>query len=435
MVLLTGRQLRAVFDHFSPFDSDGNLINEDQRVTLLAANINMPVEIQARAFAMAAAAGDQSPMLVQLSFNSAETIGNHPARIKPLPGVDVQLTEAPVVAGARQAVQQINSYAKAYGAKYLAVALDHFQVPQFVETAASDKERPTTLARELAKSRVLHAIEYMRDVFGSEVDISETTFDSYIDYLVSPAYVSFRRDFLGVVQAVSPAWGMIDTEKLPPILDFVVTREIVAGVRTLVGNNDMMVEAEFGATGQSGQALEYERIRGQELVRFAKQVSCFMRYTGADGIAYPIGMEHAAKKDAKHEPDRERLEVVQKELFLSCGRYIPFAQHGGTGAASVERGLVGKNNINTHFLVAGANALADHVTSNLAGIRAGDKKYCGTSIFTDILTVEAQAALAKLAETGSKNTGPALVDVLARLPADLVALDDASMTNLDPYAE
>ncbi len=348
--------------------------------------------------------------------------------------MNVHQTEAAVVAGARQAVAQIASYAAAYDAKYLAVALDHFQVPKYDETKEIAKSKSKTLAQELAAARIHHAMQYMGTVFGPELAISDATLERYIDYLVSPEYVSFRRDFLAVVQAVAPAWGMIDTEKLPPILDFVVTREIVEGVRYIVGNTDMMVEAEFGATGQSGQALPYEQLTGAALERFAQQVCSFIRYTGADGIAYPIGMEHAAKKDVKHEPDRERLQVVQRALFLSCGRYIPFAQHGGTGAASVERGLVGKNNINTHYLVAGANSLADHVASHMDGIRAGDKKYCGSGIFTDMIQVEAEAALAKLLETGSINTGSALAEVLARVPRS-TRVEATASTKLDPYAE
>lgn len=433
-MLLTGRQLRAIFDHFSPFDSEGNLIDASQRVTLLASNVNLPVEVQARAFAMAAAAGEQSPMLIQLSYNSAETIGNAPGRIRPLPGVDVHLTEAAVVAGARQAVAQIASYAEAYDAKYLAIALDHFQVPKYDDNKAVEKVEKQTLARQLAAARVEHARQHMQAAFGDELAISDATHQRYIEYLVSPEYVCFRRDFLGVVQAVRPAWGMIDTEKLPPILDFVVTREIVEGVRQILGNHEMMVEAEFGATGQSGQALPYERLTGEALERFADQVCCFIRYTGADGIAYPIGMEHAAMKDVKHEPDSERLRVVQRALFKNCGRYIPFAQHGGTGAASVERGLVGKNNINTHYLVAGANSLADHVAANTQGIRAGDKKYCGIGLFTDMIRVEAEAALSKLQETGSINTGAALAEVLARLPRNTRTEADVQV-ELDPYAE
>lgn len=410
-MLLTGKQLRAVFDHFCPFDISGNLIAPEERVTVLASNVNLPVEVQGRAFAMAAAMGQQSPMLVQISYNSAATIGSDPGKIKPLaPAADSQ--EPPVVSGARQAVELLNAYAKTYNAKYLAVALDHFQVPKYDEHKKPNVELKDTLAWNLAKARLDHAINHMRTDFGEAVEITEATKERYLDYLVSAEYFAFRHDFLAVVKAVAPAWGMIDTEKLPPILDFVVTKEIVDGVRHLVGNQEMMLEAEFGATGQTGEAILYERLEGKKLETFAQQVSAFINYTGADGIAYPIGMEHAAKKDVKHEPDRQRLQVVQRELYLSTGRYIPFAQHGGTGAASVERGLVGKNNINTHYLVAAANALADHVQANLEGIRAGDKKYCGSGIFTDMIAVVAEAALVKLAETGSKDRGNSLAAII-----------------------
>ncbi|MGI6343836.1 MAG: class II fructose-bisphosphate aldolase [Bacillota bacterium] len=432
-MLLNGLELRAVFEHFCPFNREGELLPPDQRVTLLASNANLPLEVQARAFAMAAAAGEQSPMLVQISYNSAETIGNDPARY-PLPaGVSVHQAEPAVVAGAREAVRVLEHYAQVYGAKYLALALDHFQVPRFDPQLLQQTCREEgLLSRRVAEARVIHAAEYMYPTFGVEAELSEESLQLYVDYLVSPPYVQFRRNFLATVQAVRPAWGMIDTEKLPPILDFVVTREIVDGVRQVLGNSEMMLEAEFGATGQSGQALEYERLSGDALENFAQQVACFIAYTGADGIAYPIGMEHAAKKDEKHEPDRERLEVVQRKLFETAGRYVPFAQHGGTGAASVVRGLVGKNNINTHYLVAGACSLADHVEQNLAGIRAGDKKYCGSGIFTSMIEAITQATLGKLEEAGSLNRGPELDPVLAAVRSNAVsAMDARREVNLD----
>lgn len=416
-MLLSGRELRAIFEHFCPFDQQGELRREDQRVTILASNANFPLDIQARAFAMAAASGQQSPMIVQVSYNSAETMGNDPARLPPLPGVELHSQEAPVVIGARQLATALEHHAAAYDARYLALSLDHFQVPSYDELALDRQKKPRkNLERRIAEARVLHAAEYMYPVFGDEAKLTERLLDLYVNYLVSPAYVAFRRDFLATVQAVRPAWGMIDTEKLPPILDFVVTREIVESVRVLLGNDDMMVEAEFGATGQSGQSLAYSRFSGDELQRFARQVASFVMYTGADGIAYPIGMEHAAKKDEKHEPDQERLQAVQRELFLAVGRYVPFAQHGGTGAASLVRGLVGKNNINTHYLVAGANALTDYVEQHSAGIRLGDKKHAGTGMFVQMLQSVATAVLNKLTETGSRDSGPQVAEALRALP-------------------
>ncbi|MGI6357368.1 MAG: class II fructose-bisphosphate aldolase [Bacillota bacterium] len=433
-MLLSGRELRAIFEHFCPFDADGNLLPADRRVTLLASNANIPLDIQARAFAMAAAAGRQSPMMVQVSYNSAETIGNDTARIPVPEGVTRQDTEAAVVIGARKLAETLYYHAASYGARYLALALDHFQVPPYDEKVLSQVPKARkNLARHLAEARVLHAAEYMYPVFGAEAKLTDKLMDLYVNYLVSPAYATFRRNFLATVWAARPAWGMIDTEKLPPILDFVVTREIVDSVRTLLGEKEMMIEAEFGATGQSGQAVEYQRLTGDQLQQFARQVASFVMYTGADGIAYPIGMEHAAKKDEKHEPDEERLKVVQRELFLAVGKYVPFAQHGGTGAASIAKGLVGKNNINTHYLVAGANALADWVEKNVEGIRQGDKKCAGTGLFMPMIQAVVDATLGKLQEAGSRDTGDQVQAVLARLPQ--VKQTEERFREVDHHAE
>ena len=433
-MLLSGRELRAIFNHFCPFDSKGELRSADQRVTILASNANFPLDIQARAFAMSAASGRQSPMIVQVSYNSAETMGNDPARMPSLPGLARQALEPAVVTGTKQLAASLEHYAETYGARYLALALDHFQVPKYDESALDKLKKPRkNLERRIAEARVLHAAEYMYPVFGKEADLTERLMDLYVDYLVSPVYVSFRRDFLATVQAVQPAWGMIDTEKLPPILDFVVTREIVESVRVLLGNDDMMVEAEFGATGQSGQTLEYQKLTGEALQQFARQVASFVMYTGADGIAYPIGMEHAAKKEEKHEPDQERLQEVQRELFLAVGKYVPFAQHGGTGAAFLVRGLVGKNNINTHYLVAGANALADYTEKHAAGIRLGDKKFAGTGMFVEMIQAVAAATLVKLQETGSRDSGDVVAEILQNLPPQKSQADKSRV--VDPDAE
>lgn len=431
-MLLSGRELRAILNYFCPFDSQGELRAADQRVTILASNANFPLDIQARAFAMAAASGCQSPMIVQVSFNSAETIGNDPARMPPLAGETRQILEPAVVTGTRQLAAALEHYAETYGARYLALALDHFQVPKYDESALDKLKKPRkNLERCIAEARVLHAAEYMYPVFGEEATLTERLLDLYVNYLVSPAFVSFRRDFLATVQAVRPAWGMIDTEKLPPILDFVVTREIVESVRVLLGNDDMMVEAEFGATGQSGQSLNYQKLTGEALQQFARQVASFVMYTGADGIAYPIGMEHAAKKDEKHEPDQERLLAVQRELFLAVGKYVPFAQHGGSGAASLVRGLVGKNNINTHYLVTGANTLADYIEKHAAGIRLGDKKFAGTGMFVEMIQAVAAATLAKLQETGSRDSGDIVANLLLSLPSEQSASDKTRVVDLD----
>lgn len=408
-MLMTGAQLRKVFELASPFTAKGGLKPESERVTILAANANYPFEIQARAFAMASAAGKGSPIIVQLSYNSAETAAGDPSRIPPLKGVSHYGSDTSVVLGAKLAAEQISLYAEQYGTPFIAVSLDHFKVPSYDHKKLSSLPRHDKgLSKRIAEARLWHAVEHMYPIFGSEVSLDDENMKLYCHYLTSEEYTRFKQDFVRIVEIVRPAWGMIDTELLPPVLDFAVTRDITDTVRQVLGNTDIMIEAEFGATGVSGQVLDYQRLSGDELQNFADKVACFIKYTGADAIAYPIGMEHAAKTGVKHNPDISRLEVVQNTLYKAIGHYVPFAQHGGTGAARVARGLVGKNNVNTHFLVAGANAIGEYSIKNIEGIRAGDKKYCGTTMFNNYLTAVAEAALFKLEEAGSRDIGQLL---------------------------
>jgi len=417
-MLMTGAQLRKVFDLASPFTADGQLKPESERVTILAANANFPLELEARAFAMASAHGEGSPIIVQLSHNAAETAAGDPSKIVPLPGVNHYTQDTNVVLGAKLATDQIRLFAEQYNTPFIAVSLDHFKVPAFDLNKLSALPRHEKgVGKRVAEARIWHAVEHMYPIFGTEVSLTDDIVKQYGQYLNSEEYLRFKRDFVRIVEIARPAWGMIDTEHLPPVLDFVVTRDITDTIRHVLGNHDIMIEAEFGATGVSGQPLEYKKLVGDELQLFADKVACFIKYTGADAIAYPIGMEHAAKKNVKHQPDVERLMLVQSTLFKSLGRYIPFAQHGGTGAAKVARGLVGKNNVNTHFLVAGANAIAEYSLKNIDCIRAGDKKYCGTSIFNNYLTAVAEATLYKLDEAGSRGFGKFLGPVETVLKA------------------
>ncbi len=409
--LLTGRQLKNCFRTFCPFEKDGTLKPEEERTTILASNINPPVDLQGRAFVMAAAQDQQSPMIIQISYNSMNLAGGKETHFKPPQGVTRQPKPYPAIDGAEMQVEVLKHLINQYGAKYVAVSLDHFNVPKFDESSLSSQPIKKSLQSELAEARIRDAIDFMEPVFG-KIKLEEKTLQAYINYLSSPSYLDFKRDFINVVAAVSPAWGMIDTEKLPPVLDFVVTREISHAIKKELGNDDIMLEAEFGATAASGKELEYKELRGKELEDFANQVVCFIKYTGAEGIAYPIGMAHAAKIGETHEPDIIRLETVQRKLYLETGDYVPFAQHGGTGAARVALGLVGKDNINTRYLVAGANAVADHVEANLKAIRAGDKKVCGTVIHDLMVIAIYEATIEKLKETGSYQKGPLLSSII-----------------------
>lgn len=418
MSLLTGDELRRIFNYYKPFTDDGKLKPAEERVTILAANANTPLDLFARAMIMAAAQGQQTPLIVQLSQNALAMAGGEEAALPPIEGVRRQPRPHSSLEGARIVHRLLEAYSEHYGADLVAMSLDHFRVPRFEAgqytgvTSVTAEPAPGVggghLDRELARTRLEDAAVYMEPVFGSEARVDDDTREAYINYLCSPQYRRFKGEFLAIVSEIWPAWGMVDTEKLPPLLDFVVTREVVEAVRSELGNHDMVVEAEFGATGTRGQALPYQALAGRQLDLFAEKVALFLQYTGAEGIAYPIGMEHAAKINDKHEPDVRRLEVVQARILDRTGRYVPFAQHGGTGAASLARGLVGKNNVNTKFLVTAANFMADHVQAHLEGIRAGDKEDVGSRIYQGIIHSVAGAAIEKMEETGTYQQGQEL---------------------------
>jgi len=173
-----------------------------------------------------------------------------------------------------------------------------------------------------------------------------------------------------------------------------------------------MIECELSATGSSGDEEAYERLSDEALEAFTERTVLFATFSGADGIAYEIGMKHAAKQGEKHEPDIAKLEATQRALMLETGRYIPFAQHGGTGAAKLARGLVGKNNINTQYLVDGANFLADYVEARVGGIREGQKSACGTGLYNSMVIPEAERCVEKIKETNTYGIVPELLEVI-----------------------
>jgi len=372
--LLDGRELQKVFRHFCPFYEDGRLKPEEERGTLLAANTNNFEE--SRAFVQLAAEGDQSPLIVQFSLNANRKFGGGPSSVFTPPGVTYH--GDPAVRGARIGVLWMQELVDTYGADFVAISLDHFTVPDFVP---AKQYEPADATREAYRKRVEDAAEFLAQKgFQEEADLMRTEVESYLNYLTSQAYQRFRYHFLKSVEVMNPAWGMIDTEDIPPALNFVITRDIVDGVRKELGNAEMILEAELGATGQSGDEAGYVAMRGKELEHFAQLVASFISYTGGEGLAYDIGMKHAARAGELHEPDVHKLEVVQRTVMLESGVYAPFAQHGGTGTAAIPRGLIGKTNVNTAMLVTGTNARFDFFLDNWRGIRAGAKKPCGTDV-------------------------------------------------------
>ena len=394
--LLDGAGLRQVFAWQNPFRAAAG-----DPVSLLGANGNFPAELQVKAFCLAAAHGPGSPLVVQFSHNALKAMGEFPGSRE----ADALVT------GAEVARFLLERYVGEAGGGHVAAGLDHFRVPPF--PAAGDAPGASRAVR-LARALVDGALEASRGVVSPE---PESELEAYAAYLASPAYADFKRTFLAVVAALQPAWAMIDTERFPPVLDFALTRDVIDFTRRETGLRDTMLEAEYGATGVSGQARSYEALQGEDLARFAEEVACFVSYTGADGIAYPIGMEHGASSGERHEPDEARLRAVQTRILQVAGRYVPFAQHGGTGAARLVRGLVGKNNVNTHFLAAAANGLADRVVADVARIRAGVKEACGSGLYAGAVDAVSRATLEKLKETGSFGASPDL-RALARLSHD-----------------
>ena len=77
--------------------------------------------------------------------------------------------------------------------------------------------------------------------------------------------------FRALVEEMRPAWAMIDTEELPPVLNFAVTKEF-CDLMTSLGS-DAILEAEYGATGQSGDDTGYRRLSGEELEGLAHEVA------------------------------------------------------------------------------------------------------------------------------------------------------------------
>jgi len=405
--LLTGRELRTIFDAMCPFDEDLKLKPEGELVTMLAANSNN--WWQTRAFVMLSALGEQSPIIVQFSHNSNMKIGGLPGKIFAPEGLGYHGN--PALYGAKANIDWIASEAQAFAADLVAVSLDHFAVPKFeADKTYKQRARPTG-----AMDQVESAWAFIESA-GLQDQVEEFTPElacKYESYLSSDEYHSFRSDFMSTVDIMQPAWGMIDTEGIPPILDFAITRDIADAVRVGLGNSDMMLEAELGETGQSGDDVPYQKLNDAELDAFAALCAAFVTYTGAEGLAYDIGMKHAAVAGEKHPIDERKLEVVERSIIEQTGIYAAFAQHGGTGSAGVANGLIGKTNINTAFLVAGSQGRYEHFAVDPAKVAGGDKNVCGTGVETNVyLESVYNEAMSRIEPTGSFQSGPACFEAL-----------------------
>lgn len=392
--LATGAELRSLFDAFCPFGENLTLKPVDQLRTVLAANANFPMEIELAAFFHAAALEGGSPLIVQFSGAALETLGKG---LKP----EAASTVDALRMGARMATAVARTYASIYRPRFVALGLDHFAVPDVREALLTFKgqDRPEVSCPQAAeiRGRLAAALD-AAETFGVKRPPAEDV-AAWEAYLGSRDYRQALAGFTAVVEEMRPAWAMIDTGDIPAGLNFAITREVCDMVRA--AGSDAMLEAEYGATGQAGAEDSYVPTRGAELGRFARQVGGFVSYTGASGISYPIGMEHAAPSAVKHEPDVARLAAVQREIACVAGRYAPFAQHGGTGAKEVARGLVAKDNVNTYFLVKAAQSLAMHVCKYGQDIAQGRKPASGPSMYLEASRAVLDATVGKLKECGT----------------------------------
>lgn len=418
----TGRELRRIYDESLPFDFQGNLKSENELITLLASNSNYPNELETNAFVQAAAEDYGSPMLIQYSYTSTSMEGADITKMK----LDKRFTEIrPTGLGAWFGNLLLHKYASFYGADMLFMTLDHFTSPNFNFDKAKEslESKLDTAEYGIAKTKMIRAYDVLKPTLGKEVEINGEIMERYIGYMLSPEYQSYRKDFLAAVQYGNPAWAMIDTGGLPIILNFATSKDIADAVRNELNNYDVMIEAEISATGQSGEEQEYkywlEDPTGEGNVMTEEERSKekaltfnFIDYVNADAIAYEIGMEHAAKSGVVHEPDEAKLKDIQWSLYKIRGRHIPFAQHGGTGSSKIIKGLVGKYNINTQYLYAGAKAELDRCKELEDQINGRVKKAIGTDRFLEEIAKVRETALSYLKSTGAYGLAPKLREIL-----------------------
>ncbi len=394
------RDLARFFGGQNPFDRDLSLKPEEGRFSVLAANANFPYEMQVGAFMASCSAEGGSPIILQFSGSSLALAGS--ALLSPGgPSEDRASRLDALRLGSRLARAVANVYLEMYRPPYVALGLDHFAVPDLRDVLSSDGCRSDDVAarrRAEEARRALKEASLVAASSGVAIAPAEDTV-AWETYLCSAQYLEALEGFMTVIREFKPAWAMIDTEELPPVLNFAITKQVSDLVKGEYP--DVMLEAEYGATGQAGDHKGYTKLSGGELKSFAEEVAGFVKYTGAQGISYPIGMEHASPSDRKHEPDVLRLETVQREILKANGSYVPFAQHGGTGAGSIARGLVGKNNVSTHFLVTAARSVAAHVERNREGISLGKKSASGPSMYVDAARAIADECSKKLKECGT----------------------------------
>ena len=422
-MLRTSRELRAVMEATYPFDDSGELLPFDKRMTMLASNANFDLPIQLRGFAMASAAFAGSPQIIQISYTAADQTGTHPNKLPPIEGVERSSLTRPAAVGAQRAGVMLDWYTDDYQTDLVWMSLDHFTSPKFSVKQYSEAQGHGGMYEPIAKALLEEAIE----ILG--LTVSTDAFAAYLNYLTSDTFGDYARDFFGATALSNAAWAMVDTGDTPAAVNLASTKWLVTSVRSVLDMDDVIVEAEFSATGSSGEEEEYAywpcaeapagapTMTDEEQESFLHRIKTFVRETDADAIAYEVGSKHAAKAGEAFPIDFGKLKAVQPALRKMMGRRIAYAGHGGTGF-KWEDNLIGpvfKRNINTQHLYRGTMSQVEWVDKHREGIENREKNAIGRGRKIAEVNAAAESAIELLKSCRSWQRGPEIRQVLAEV--------------------
>ncbi len=435
-MLRSSRELRAVLEAMYPFDAAGNLRPLGERCTLLASNANFALEVQLRGLVMASAAFQGSPQIIQISYTATDQTGSHPKKLKPIEGVRRNTRTRPAAVGARRAAQMLDWIADDYDADLIWMSLDHYTSPKFSVKAYAEPHGCGGIYEPVARALLEDAIESIG------CNVSKGEFAAYVNYLTSDEFGEYARDFFGSVDLSDPAWAMIDTGATPAAVNLASSKWLIDGVRVGLDNTDVIIEAEFSATGSSGEEEEYAYWPGphapkgaptmpeEEAQAFLKHLTTFVQKTDADGIAYEVGSKHAAKAGEQFKIDFGRLQAAQSALKDLMGRHIAYAGHGGTGFLW-EDDLIGpvfKRNINTQHLFAGTMAQVQWIDKYRDGILNREKDAIGRGRKELEVKATADSAIELIKSCQCWQRGPEFRKVLAEVAERDVVFRDSNAT-------
>jgi fructose/tagatose bisphosphate aldolase len=419
-----------------PFTDDGQFRPLDERITFLASNVNFDVEVQMRGFAQASAAFDGSPQIIQVSYTAADQTGANPKKLPPIEGVERNPDTRPAAVGAMRAGQILEWAAEDYQADLLWMSLDHFTSPKFSVADYAGAKGCGGIYEPVAKALLEDAIETIG------LSPSQEEFAAYLNYLTSDAFGEYARDFFGAVALSGAAWVMIDTGDTPAAVNLASSKWLVDGVRTGLDLQDVIIEAEFSATGSSGEEEAYPywqseftpdglpTMTDEAQEAFLKHITTFVKVTDADAIAYEVGSKHAAKAGEQFKIDVGKLQATQSALRNLMGRCIAYAGHGGTGF-KWEDNLIGpvfKRNINTQHLYAGTMSQVEWIDKHRAGIENREKNAIGRGRKIAEVNAAAESAIELLKSCRSWQAGPQIRDILSGVEAKQVEFQDSNAT-------